>query len=100
MVKPRVRQSPATDRQIEEFANRAEQPPMLVPIQAKPDLPAWKIRNKEKKATGLNFRTSESQMALLRAAAEIEDISQQKVLERIVWPILEERYGSGSTSDA
>lgn len=97
MVKPRARQSPATDRQIEEFANRAEQNPAALPLPVKSDLPAWKLRNKEKKTTGLNFRASDSQMALLRAAAEHEEISQQKLLERIVWPILEERYGSGAS---
>ncbi|GAA1495394.1 hypothetical protein [Paeniglutamicibacter kerguelensis] len=100
MVKPRTRQTPATDRQIEEFANRAEQQSVPVPVATQPDLPAWKIRNKEKKTTGLNFRTSTSQMNLLRAAAELEEISQQKLLERIVWPILEERYGSGTAENA
>lgn len=97
MVKPRSRQSPSTDRQIEEFANRAERETTSFPVPTQPELPPWKIRNKEKKTTGLNFRTSASQMALLRAAAELEEISQQKLLERIVWPILEERYGSGSS---
>lgn len=94
MVKPRPRQSPPSSRDIEAFGNRAEQQP--VPPAPHPDLPAWQVRNREKKTVGLNFRASESQMALLRTAAEREDISQQKVLERILWPILEERYGSGA----
>lgn len=63
-----------------------------------PDMPDWKRRNKEPKTGGINFRASSSQLDLLRQAALEEDISQQKVLERLVWPILEERYGSGQAA--
>ena len=56
---------------------------------------AWKQRNREPKTGGINFRASTSQLELLRTAALVEEISQQKILERLVWPILEEKYGSG-----
>lgn len=88
-VNRRGRQSPATERDIEEFAARAEQPP------AAPGsgTPVREPRAREPKTAGINFRMTERQMALLRTASAREDISQQKVLERIVWPALEERYG-------
>ena len=60
-----------------------------------PAMEAWKQRNREPKTGGINFRASTSQLELLRTAALVEEISQQKILERLVWPILEERYGSG-----
>jgi uncharacterized protein (DUF1778 family) len=56
----------------------------------------WKRRNREPKTGGINFRASESQLDLLRTAALVEEISQQKVLERLVWEVLEEKYGSGA----
>jgi hypothetical protein len=94
----RPRQSPAADeREIEAFAERAE-----LPRPERQDSPSavaavdWRSRNKEPKTTGLNFRLSKSQSALLQEAAADQDISQQKVLERIVWPLLEEKYGSGA----
>jgi len=62
-----------------------------------PAMAEWKVRNREPKVGGINFRASASQLDLLRNAALIEEISQQKVLERLVWPILEEKYGSGSS---
>ena len=94
----RARQSPVADeRDIEAFAERAELPRQdyHTPAAATPPLD-WRSRNKEPKTTGLNFRLSKSQSALLQQAAAEQDISQQKVLERIVWPLLEERYGSGA----
>ncbi|MDP9987373.1 ParB-like chromosome segregation protein Spo0J [Arthrobacter oryzae] len=60
-----------------------------------PAMEAWKQRNREPKTGGINFRASTSQLELLRTAALVEEISQQKILERLVWPVLEERYGSG-----
>lgn len=62
-----------------------------------PAMAEWKVRNREPKVGGINFRASASQLDLLRTAALVEEISQQKVLERLVWPILEEKYGSGSS---
>lgn len=59
-----------------------------------PAMEAWKQRNREPKTGGINFRASTSQLELLRTAALVEEISQQKILERLVWPILEEKYGS------
>ncbi|WP_274611074.1 MULTISPECIES: hypothetical protein [Mycobacteriales] len=38
-----------------------------------------------------------TQQKLLSQAAEAEDISQQKLLERIVWPTLTARYGETTT---
>lgn len=91
-VTRRGRQSPPTDREIEEFAARAEQPPAArgegSPVRMRPA--------REPKVAGINFRMTERQMELLRTAAAREDISQQKILERIVWPALEERHGNGS----
>lgn len=89
-VTRRGRQHPVSERAIEEFAARAEQP-------ASPDAGGAEgiVRKpaREPKISGINFRMTERQMALLREASVQEDVSQQKVLERIVWPILEERYG-------
>lgn len=53
----------------------------------------WKRRNREPKTSGINLRASPSQLDLLRSASLVEEISQQKVLERLIWPILEEKYG-------
>jgi len=53
----------------------------------------WKRRNREPKTSGINLRASPSQLDLLRSESLVEEISQQKVLERILWPILEEKYG-------
>ena len=94
----RPRQSPAADeREIEAFAERAElpKPDRQTPPPAAPVID-WRSRNKEPKTTGLNFRLSKSQSALLQRAAAEEDISQQKVLERIIWPLLEDKYGTGA----
>lgn len=57
--------------------------------------PAWKQRNREPKTRGIMLRCSESQHQLLKIASLDDEMSQQKVLERIVWPVLEERYGAG-----
>lgn len=59
-----------------------------------PAMEDWKRRNREPKSGGINFRASASQLDLLRTAALVEEISQQKILERLVWPILEEKYGA------
>lgn len=94
----RARQSRAADeREIEAFAERAELPKPERQA-SMPDTPVtdWRSRNKEPKTTGLNFRLSKSQSALLQRAAAEEDISQQKVLERIIWPLLEDKYGTGA----
>lgn len=85
---------PATDEAISMSVapKKAAPSPML----NSPLLVDWKRRNREPKTGGINFRASASQLDLLRQAALMEEISQQKVLERLVWPILEERYGTGS----
>jgi hypothetical protein len=100
VVKVRQRSTPQQERAAEEFAARAEQsdPPGREATPARQsaagqDLPAWKRRNKEPKTSGANIRVSKSQLELLRRAAEAEEISQQKLIENILWPVLEERYG-------
>lgn len=100
MVKVRQRSTPQQEQAAEEFAAKAEQPDPsaheIHPVQqpkAGQDLPAWKRRNKEPKTSGANIRVSKSQLELLRRAAEAEEISQQKLIENILWPVLEERYG-------
>ena len=50
-------------------------------------------KHREPKVNGCNFRMTASQQQLLSQAAEVEDISQQKLLESIIWPALTERYG-------
>lgn len=56
--------------------------------------PAWWHRNQEPKRRGIMLRCSDSQLELLQRAAEDGETSQQKVLERLVWPVLEDRYGN------
>lgn len=90
MVKIRTRN---TEQAIQAFGEQAEhQAPAAK--QGK-RVPAWKLRNKEPKTGGINFRASQSQLELLRQAAADQEISQQKILERIVWPALELAYGAG-----
>lgn len=86
------------EERIKAFANQAEQGPQ--PAEVKPPdeafiegLPPWKRRNLEPKHTGTQFRLSESQKLLLRVAALDQETSIQKILERLVWPAIEERYG-------
>lgn len=55
--------------------------------------PRWKQRNREPKPHGFNLRVSASQLALLKAAADLQEISQQKFVEREFWPLMEEKYG-------
>lgn len=96
VVNRRPRQvQPADDQAIEAFANRAEQETQSAP---QTDQPAWKVRNKEPKVAGINFRMSTTQSELLRRAAEMEEVSQQKLLQQLVWPVLEEKYGAGSNT--
>lgn len=70
--------------------------PSISPVLA-PAMVDWKRRNREPKTGGINFRASSSQLDLLRTAALVEEISQQKILERLVWPILEEKYGTAAS---
>lgn len=92
MVKPRARTVQPTEQEIEAFGNMAEQPrrpldelPQLAPVGS------FKKR-KEPKVTGYNFRMSASEKKLLSHASDAEDLSEQKILERLVWPVLWERY--------
>lgn len=90
MVKMRAaQQSPAVEKDIEAFGDAAEKPERPT----KADEPAWKTRNREPKSHGFNLRVSKSQLQLLKAAADLEEISQQKFVERELWPLMEEKYG-------
>jgi hypothetical protein len=74
-------------------AIKRQSPASAVPRPTKAGEPAWKQRNREPKAHGFNLRVSKSQLDLLKAAAELQEISQQKFVERELWPLLEEKYG-------
>lgn len=87
MVKPRARTTPPTEAEIEAFGNQAEQPRRAAAQAA----PARRI--KEPKSAGYTFRMTERQKRLLTLAADAEDISEQKLLERLVWPALVEKHG-------
>lgn len=89
MVKMRAPQSPSVEKDIEAFAEQAEKP--VRP--RKEDEPKWKQRNREPKSHGFNLRLSKSQLELLKAAADLHEISQQKLMEREFWPLMEEKYG-------
>lgn len=78
---------------IEEFGNQAEQPAPRPTVKALTGIPAWKRRNKEPKTRQIMLRASNSQLALLQSASDHEERSQQKILEELVWPTLEEKYG-------
>lgn len=84
MVKPRTRSTAPTEAEIEAFGNQAEQRTAAPANSSK--------KTKAPYVTGVNFRMTESQKVLLQLASEQEDISQQKVLEKLVWPILLEKY--------
>lgn len=83
-VAPVAKAAPATP------ARKAARAGSTVPV---PVVPDWKRRNREPKTSGINLRASPSQLDLLRSASLVEEVSQQKVLERLIWPILEEKYG-------
>jgi len=92
MVKPRSRTTQPTEQEIEAFGNMAEQPRRpLATVQ--PESPTGRPKKrKEPKVTGYNFRMSASEKKLLSHASGVEDLSEQKILERLVWPVLWERY--------
>jgi predicted HicB family RNase H-like nuclease len=89
MVRVRPATDPTVAKEIEAFVESAEKPerPRLA------DEPKWKQRNREPKSHGFNLRLSKSQLQLLKAAAELQEISQQKFVERELWPLMEEKYG-------
>lgn len=60
----------------------------------RPDLPAHRQRAKTGiKGPGMNFRYNASQRQLLDYAVAMEDMTKQELIESLVWPLLEERYG-------
>lgn len=79
---------------MEAFVEAAEKPARPpAAVKALTGIPAWKRRNREPKHVQIMLRASESQRELLQAASEHQEKSQQKILEEIVWPVLEEQYG-------
>jgi len=92
MVKPRSRTTQPTEQEIEAFGNMAEQPRRPLDAPMPQTLTSVPKKRKEPKVTGYNFRMSASEKQLLSHASGIEDLSEQKILERLVWPVLWARY--------
>lgn len=84
---------------VEEFAAAAAENTPTTPEEAtapaaRPDLPRHRQRAKTgTKGPGASFRYNKSQGRLLDYAVEMEDTEKQKLLESLIWPILEEKYG-------
>ena len=98
-VQRRRQIDPAKVEQFAASATEAEAPAALDAPQvrrpaARPDLPAHRQRAKTGiKGPGMNFRYNGSQRELLDYAVAMEDMTKQELIEQLVWPILEERYG-------
>lgn len=93
MVRKRGPIASNREEEIERFAAAAERSGSNTPDQG-PPLKPWKRRARNgAKVKGYNFRFNNIQHALLNYAAKAEDTSQQKLIEELVWPVLEERYG-------
>lgn len=61
----------------------------------RPDLPAHRLRAKSgPKKDAVSFRFNAAQRELLNIAVAHEDMSQQELLETLIWEVLEERYGA------
>lgn len=86
-------------RAVEEFAaaaaeNSPPRPEEPTTPAARPDLPRHRQRAKTgTKGPGTSFRYNKSQGRLLDYAVEMEDMKKQELLESLIWPILEEKYG-------
>ncbi|WGP08107.1 hypothetical protein [Brevibacterium oceani] len=84
---------------VEEFAAAAAENTVATPEEplvstARPDLPRHRLRAKTgTKGPGTSFRYNKSQGRLLDYAVEMEDMKKQELLESLIWPILEEKYG-------
>lgn len=84
---------------VEEFAAAAAENTVAAPEAAtapaaRPDLPRHRQRAKTgTKGPGTSFRYNKSQGRLLDYAVEMEDMKKQELLESLIWPILEEKYG-------
>lgn len=84
---------------VEEFAAAAAENAPTPPEEpttpaARPDLPRHRQRAKTgTKGPGTSFRYNKSQGRLLDYAVEMEDMKKQELLESLIWPILEEKYG-------
>lgn len=92
MVRPRSRTVQPTEQEIEAFGNMAEQPRRPLDASSRLAASAAPRKRKEPKVTGYNFRMTAAEKELLSHASEVEELSEQKILERLVWPVLWERY--------
>lgn len=85
------RYAAAATEAAEPASSEAVRPPVQA---ARPDLPAHRLRAKTGiKGPGMNFRYNSSQRQLLDYAVAMEDMTKQELIEQLVWPLLEERYG-------
>lgn len=55
---------------------------------------SWKDRAKARKIDAYNFRFNDAQRRLLDHAKEETGKSYQRIIEELVWPRLEEQFGS------
>lgn len=113
-VKPRRTPSPSgsapdprRDAEIERFGAAAEKEaaelaarsaaPTRMESRSEPStdpIERWRQRRDSgPKAKGYNFRMTAAQAELLSLVAHQQDRSQQKILDDLVWPALEEKYG-------
>lgn len=107
-VKSRPRTKKAEGKQWDEFvdqggtaapdtspssASSAASAPAAKPAAA--EQPEWVQRAQSaKKTEGQPFRYNRSQQQLLERAKQVEGRDYSKILADIVWPALEEKYGS------
>jgi disulfide oxidoreductase YuzD len=54
---------------------------------------SWKERAKSRKIDAYNFRFNDAQRRLLDHAKEETGKSYQRLIEELVWPVLEEQFG-------
>lgn len=89
---------------VEEWSSQAGQTPSTPTAKPEPptpprpeipvNLPAHRRRAKSgPKKDAVSFRFNAAQRDLLNVAVAHEDLSQQQLLESLVWEILEDRYG-------
>jgi predicted HicB family RNase H-like nuclease len=77
------------EKAIEEFAAKANEPAGRI-VMSQTASAETRLDKKAKPTRGLNLRFNDYQHLLLQRAAEQEDVSMQKVINRVLWPALEE----------
>lgn len=89
---------------VDEWSSQAGQAPSTPTAQPEPrtpprpaipvNLPAHRRRARSgPKKDAVSFRFNAAQRDLLNVAVAHEDLSQQQLLESLIWEILEDRYG-------